>query len=204
VPGTGIEAKRIENGLTGYARQAPRVYLDKEALEGVVKAARGPSVLVLSTHAFYRPGPAALGLWDDPLLRCGLLLAGCNNARPNGDSHEGVLTGLEVLGMDLRGTGLVVLSGDETGLGDARAGEGVAGLRQAFHAAGAESVVGSLWQVNDRATAKLMEVFFAGLAKGKDKAAALREAQLRLIEERREDSAAAHPFFWAAFTVTGR
>jgi CHAT domain-containing protein len=49
-----------------------------------------------------------------------------------------------------------------------------------------------------------MTLFFQSLAKGEGRAAALREAQLRLIAERREDGAAAHPFFWAAFTLTGR
>jgi CHAT domain-containing protein/Tfp pilus assembly protein PilF len=218
LPGTLAEAKAIQGPLAAYTKQAPRQLLGKQALEGLVKGARGPRVLVLATHGFFLPeqtfnrpsagaGDDQAQLppgWENPLLRCGLLLAGCNDAAKAADGDDGVLTGLEIVGMDLRGCEMVVLSACETGLGDVQNGEGVAGLRQAFRLAGADSVVSTLWQVPDKSSSQLMTLFFHGLAKGKDRASALREAQLRLIEQRREDGAAAHPFFWAAFTVTGR
>ncbi|HWB14052.1 MAG TPA: tetratricopeptide repeat protein [Pirellulales bacterium] len=203
LPATADEARWIMPALTALTHESPTLYSQQYALEGVLKMVASPRVLVVSTHGFCLAEEPVDTFLENPLLRCGLFLAGCNQRQKDTRLDDGVLTGMEIVGCDLRGTELVVLSACETGLGEVQNGEGVAGLRQAFQLAGARSVVSSLWRVSDQETARLISLFFNGLAEGKSKSDAMRAAQLAAIRDRRYASSAAHPFFWAAFTLTG-
>jgi CHAT domain-containing protein/Tfp pilus assembly protein PilF len=217
LPGTRQEAQAIQR-LIPHAQ----LFLGPEATKERLLQLPTPSVLHIATHGFFREdapapkdsravnsfgvlaeGPPAQPL-PDPLLRSGLVLAGAralasqrvSSAAPPLDSA--LVTALELGGLNLWGTELVVLSACNTGSGDVKLGQGVYGLRRAFVVAGAETVVMSLWKVNDNSTAQLMEAYYRNLLAGQGRAGALREAMRALRQTQ------PHPHYWAPFIVLGR
>jgi tetratricopeptide (TPR) repeat protein len=94
---------------------------------------------------------------------------------------------------------LAVLSGCQSAGATALAGEGALGLSSGFLSAGTQTVVATLWPVEDRAAERYMSAFYASLAGGRSVAAAAREARLVL----RQDKETANPRVWAAFVVLG-
>jgi CHAT domain-containing protein len=114
---------------------------------------------------------------------------------------DGQLNAIDAFSLDLQGCELVTLSGCETGLALSGGGDEQLGLGRAFLAAGATSLVMSLWPVEDDATKELMQIFYQHLLKGESKVQALRIAQLSLLN--RASSAFTHPYFWASFRLVG-
>ncbi|WP_181391976.1 CHAT domain-containing protein [Deinococcus irradiatisoli] len=192
LPGSESEARQVSNLLGA----GTRTYLGAEATSANLFALHSPSVLHLATHGFFLSSPQQREQLPNPLLRVGLALTGAQKAM-TGSSAEGLLSGLELAGLSLDGTELVVLSACETALGDAVAGEGVAGLNQAFLTAGARRVILSQWQVLDAETGTLMADFYARYVQGTEAAEALRQSKLDLMER------GLPPRDWAAFLLSG-
>jgi CHAT domain-containing protein/tetratricopeptide (TPR) repeat protein len=165
------------------------VFLGAEATEENVKQ----SALVASARTLHF---ASHGLLDEQQPeRSGLQLA----RGGAGSREDGLLQVREVFNLELQAD-LVVLSACRTGLGKEVSGEGLLGMTRAFLYAGAASVVVSLWPVDDDSTSDLMVHFYRHLLAFGDRAEALRQAKLDLLD----DSPYSHPYFWAPFILIGR
>ncbi|MGB3759898.1 MAG: CHAT domain-containing protein [Rivularia sp. (in: cyanobacteria)] len=116
-------------------------------------------------------------------------------ALASSNQDDGWLRTSEIQNLNLKAD-LVVLSGCETALGRITS-DGVIGLSRAFLAAGADSAIGSLWDIPDLPTASLMTEFHANLSKNTGKADALRQAMLETMKKY------PNPRDWAGFTLVG-
>lgn len=177
--------------------------------------ASSPRLIHLATHGFFFPDPKNINQFSivnnpkqivfqnatDPMIRSGLIMAGANYAWQNGkpaypNTDDGILTAYEISLMDLSNTELVVLSACETGLGDIAGNEGVYGLQRAFKIAGVKNIMMSLWQVPDKQTSELMQLFYRNWIKDKLPICdALLEAQNSLRKKGLE------PYYWAGFVL---
>jgi len=223
LPGSGHEAEEISNlwkntALHTGSKDDTSITLtghDASELE-FRQFSPGRRILHLATHTFFLGGACnsilqtdealgnehGLSTAENPLLLSGLAFAGANHR--NDPDQDGIITAEEIAVMDLEGVDLAVLSACDTGRGQIRAGEGVFGLRRAFQIAGANTVVMSLWPVDDEMTRKWMLSMYHGwLVDRKNSAAAVRLADLQILNQRRTKHLSTHPFYWAAFIASG-
>ena len=217
LPGTESEAREIDallrqSGLDNTLR------MGEEGTEASFKdlSGRRENIIHVATHGFYWNGRQARffgerlgrnvddgGVHEDAsMTRSGLLFAGANNTLRGREKQEGVedgiLTAKEIAQLDFRGTDLLVLSACQTGLGEV-SGEGVFGLQRGFKKAGVNTILMSLWEVDDEATRLLMTSFYKELAKGRSKSDALKAAQKAVKNYKEKDFSS--PYYWAAFIL---
>lgn len=212
LPGTEIEVQKISE-LFNNANRKINKFTQEKATEENFKNIKAPYILHIATHGYFLgdlseiEGDNVFGVdvekaVQNPLLRSGLLLSGASNflnfdaSQASGDN--GILTAYEVKNMDFRGTDLVVMSACETGLGEVMNGEGVYGLQRSFQVAGANSIIMSLWTVDDKTTQELMVEFYTRYLQGVEKIEAFRQARLVIKEKYQE------PYYWGAFKLLGK
>lgn len=138
--------------------------------------------LHIASHGQFNP---------DDALTSRLLLRG------DAENSSGSLTAGELYTLHLDAD-LVTLSACETALGKVLKGDELVGLTRGFLYAGSRNIIASLWEVDDAATAELMQDFYTNLKGHQSKMEALREAQVAVLHKY------PHPFFWAAFALTGQ
>lgn len=214
LPGSLEEVNQISS-IISKNRIICDVYTSGRGNEESFKALSGGNfnILHLATHGFYMTESQAeknrfytsnpfsntyISNEVSPLKRSGLLLAGGNKAWrgepvPTG-VEDGVLTAEEIATVDLRNCDVVVLSACETGLGEIT-DEGVYGLQRAFKNAGVNTIIMSLWEVDDEATSFMMQSFYRNLLKGMGKNDAFEAAQ-KDVKKKYTD-----PRYWAAFIM---
>lgn len=97
---------------------------------------------------------------------------------------------------------LVVLSACKTSDGALKKGEGVMSLARGFFNAGAKSVVSSLWDINEKASNKIIQEFYKNIVNGDTKSEALQKAKRTYIAQNKNTSEAS-PYYWSGLTITG-
>ena len=211
LPNTQAEIDNI-TALLSASKIKVISYSGVEGTEESFKALDGthPGLLHIATHGFYLPFSIAdstdLGVDHEKLIaatrnalvRSGLILSNGGRAW-KGESipqevEDGILQADEIASVNLSGTSLLVLSACETALGDISS-DGVYGLQRAFKMAGVETIIMSLWEVDDRVTSLFMTYFYEAWTSGKTKHTAFVSALKKLIKQY------PNPYYWAAFIM---
>ena len=187
---SGLPALRYaeaEAARVGAFYPAARVEAGPAATpEALTAAAPNADVIHIAAHArANRMAP-----WESRLVLA-----------PDGDA-DGALTFEAVERWDLRRCRAVVLSACETSTASRARGQGMLSLATPFLHAGAACVIGTLWPVDDRASALFMDLLHHRLADGEAPAAALRAAQLTALAS--DDPLLRAPSTWAAYVVTAQ
>ena len=199
--GTQKESEELIKKFVGWG-WTPTDFTAKEATKEALLKIHSPYILHLATHGFFakedptatQPEPEALlndrqsviksKFFKNPMHRSGLALAGAQTTIEAWKRDEvppvendGILTAEDVSTLDLQGTWLVTLSACDTGSGEARAGEGVMGLRRGFIQAGAQNLLMTLWPISDEVTVQIMSDFYDAAHNSGNAPEALAEVQ---------------------------
>lgn len=204
------EVRQIESTIRSNGGKIT-TFIGNRATEQEVKSLDGTEadILHIASHGFYVP----MSRWDaipyyskseytkiikDELFYSGLVMSGGDKSWTDSifeaDKNDGILTSYEISEVDLHNVELVVLSACETGLGEDFY-DGIFGLQRAFKKAGVKSILMSLWNIDDKATADYMDCFYRFLVSGLSK----QESYYRTVIEMKNKYQ--DPYYWASFVL---
>jgi len=208
--GTQKESDNLIKKFIGWGWMSTD-FTAKEATKEALLKIHSPFILHLATHGFFaKEDPTSANtepesslkagqsvtkskFFKNPMHRSGLALAGAQSTIEAWGREEvppvendGILTAEDVSTLDLQGTWLVTLSACDTGSGQARAGEGVMGLRRGFMQAGAQNLLMTLWPISDEVTVQIMSDFYEAAHKSGNAPEALAEVQREWLVQLRD------------------
>jgi CHAT domain-containing protein/Flp pilus assembly protein TadD len=211
ITGTQKESDELIKKFAGWGWKSTD-FSAKEATKEALLKIHSPYILHLATHGFFakedptatQTEPGALlndrqsitrsKFFKNPMHRSGLALAGAQTTIEAWKrdevppvANDGILTAEDVSTLDLQGTWLVTLSACDTGSGEARAGEGVMGLRRGFIQAGAQNLLMTLWPISDEVTVQIMSDFYEAAHNSGNAPEALAEVQRNWLVKLRTD-----------------
>lgn len=195
LPGTRTELENINKALATTGIDISTFLKDNSTKKSFMKmSGDSPSIIHIATHGYYNNTNET----DKSVLdNSGLVFSGFNLFMDkNKKITDGCVTASEISQMDLYNTDLAVLSACETGLGKIES-DGVFGLQRGFKMAGVNSLMMSLWEVDDDATQLLMTEFYRNYVNGMTKMDALLNAQ-KIV---RATAGFENPEYWAAFIL---
>lgn len=164
-----------------------KLYLNNAAQESVFKSeAGGYDIIHLAMHTI---------LNDKDPMNSTLIFSSVNDT-----TDDRYLKTYEVYGIPLKAK-MVVLSSCNTGSGILSSGEGILSLARGFMYSGSQSVVMSMWEIEDRSGTEIIEKFYDNLKKGKSKNVSLRKARIDYLKN--ADQLRSHPYFWATLVIYG-
>lgn len=197
LPATAVEIADVHSAWQRWNNAEPaRLALHDDAtLTRFLEEAPHNRVLHVATHAFL----LERGCGDNPLLHSGLVFAGGAHG-----AAQSILTAQQIASLDLDGVDWAVLSACNTGNGELRDGEGVLGLERAFRVAGAQSVIMTLWPIDDEAARRFMHALYTQrLQLHASTADAAWNASRQRLLSRRAAGQSTHPWYWAGFVASG-
>ena len=164
-----------------------KLFINNGAKESVFKAEAGKyDIIHLAMHTVLND--------QYPMYSKMLFYQGSDSA------EDGNLNTFEVYDVPLKAK-MVILSSCNTGTGILHSGEGILSLARGFVYSGGQSVIMSMWEIEDRSGAEIIKNFYKYLKRGATKSNALRKARMEYLKN--SDMLRSHPYFWSSLVIYG-